>query len=62
MEKTLDLRMPGVTELGQQELLAVDGGFPPSSWWMDDDTIAMNGKIGDAYFSFLGGFLVGLFD
>ena len=27
MEKVLDLRMPGVQELGREELKEVDGGF-----------------------------------
>jgi hypothetical protein len=27
MEKSLDLKMPGVTELGREELKSVDGGF-----------------------------------
>ena len=29
MEKSLDLKMPGVMELGREELKSVDGGFWP---------------------------------
>lgn len=28
MEKTLDLKMPGVVELGKEELIEVEGGGP----------------------------------
>jgi hypothetical protein len=44
MEKTLDLKMPGVMELGREELTAIDGGNVPTSYYMDDDTIAANGE------------------
>ena len=32
MEKTLDLKMPGVMELGREELKEVDGGAEVP-WW-----------------------------
>ena len=35
MEKVLDLKMPGVQELGREELMEVDGGFKlnPIVFW-----------------------------
>ncbi len=62
MKNVLDLKMPGVMELGRNELKKFDGGNVPSSWYMDNDTIAMNGRIGDAFFSFWGGVVSGFFD
>jgi len=32
MEKVLDLKMPGVQELGREELRDVDGGSPLGPW------------------------------
>ncbi len=46
MEKTLDLNLPGVMELGREELKEVDGGTP---WIFFVAGALVGGVIYDAY-------------
>ncbi len=40
-----NLQKIGVQELGTQEMRTSNGGHVPSSFYLDDDTIAQNEKI-----------------
>lgn len=44
------------------ELILVDGGNVPTSYYMDSDTIKANWKNVKDYFSFIAGVVVGFFD
>jgi len=49
-------------ELTKNELVSINGGSVPMGFYLDDDVIKANGKAYGAFFSFIGGFIVGLFD
>ncbi len=51
MEKTLDLKMPGVIELGREELSDVEGGIPPTHAYA-----ALNKIVSDFMTGFIDGF------
>lgn len=47
-------------ELNAQELDSVNGGHIPSSWYMNDATIAANGNNMATFFGFFAGLLESL--
>ena len=49
-------------QLTKNELISINGGNVPTAFYMDKDVIKANGKVYEAFFSFIGGFIVGLFD
>jgi hypothetical protein len=42
--KNLDLNAMGVEEMSKEEKVTIDGGVP-MDWYMDDATIAINGRL-----------------
>jgi len=51
----------GIQEMNAMELLEINGGNVPSSYYMDDDVIAANGDTISVVGYFIAGFFVGLF-